>query len=74
MHWEQCSLESDNETIGRCVMVGRQGHDVLGARGAAWECGRHTLRLGDHQEWMRAGLPEFAETVKGFKEDLLLSL
>ena len=43
---EQCGLESDNETIGRCVMVGRQGSTMSwGARECGMECVGRTLRI-----------------------------
>ncbi len=55
---EQCGLESDNETIGRCVMVGRQGSTMSwGPGSASWNAWAYSTDMGTARRWMRAGLP-----------------
>ena len=70
---EQCGLESDNETIGRCVMVGDREHDVLGARECGMECVGVLYGYGDRQEMDACRPALIAETGKDLR-DLLLSL
>ena len=70
---EQCGLESDDETIGRCVMVGDREHDVLGARECGMECVGVLYGYGDRQEMDACRPAWIAETVKDLR-DLLLSL
>ena len=70
---EQCGLDSDNETIGRCVMVGDREHDVLGARECGMECVGVLYGYGDRQE-MDACKPAWIAGTVGELRDLLLSL
>ena len=70
---EQCGLESDDETIGRCVMVGDREHDVLGARECGMECVGVLYGYGDRQEMDGCRPAWIAGTVKELR-DLLLSL
>ena len=70
---EQCGLEPDDETIGRCMMVGDREHDVLGARECGMECVGVLYGYGDRQEMDGCRPAWIAGTVKELR-DLLLSL
>ena len=54
---EQCGLEPDDETIGRCVMVGDREHDVLGARECGMECVACSTDMATARRWMGVDLP-----------------
>lgn len=70
---EQYGLDTSQETLARCVMVGDREHDVLGARECGMDCVGVLYGYGDRQEMDGCRPAWTADSVDDLK-DLLLTL